>query len=235
MIKKHRRHRNGGGLVEDLVEVARSVRVETPAKISDGAEITGTGLICGASHVCNEALVADSPRIVDTTVAQYAIVTGNPYLYRSLINSHAIITGEPTITQSQVGGTARVNDKAQVNRSIVEGNALVGRDAIVQESVLMGNTAVLGGQIHGVKLTRSQRVHEGVWYRAPRYTESPVAALSMTECVNGKVIIGCLCRSVSWWKANAEKMQEEYGWGNLAVQWVRDNIDRLVEPIEGEK
>lgn len=205
------------------------MRVEPPARVSDAAEITGSGLILGDSHIYEHAVVTDAPRIEDTYVFGYSIVTGEPYLYNSIIQEHAIVTGEPTITGSLIGGTARVNDKVQVNESTVAGNALVAHNALVQKSRILGNVVVLGGELHGVTLERSERVHEGIWYRAPRYAESSVAELSMTECVHGKIIIGCVCRSVNWWWKNADVMQQQYGWSEAAVQWVKDNIGKVSE------
>jgi carbonic anhydrase/acetyltransferase-like protein (isoleucine patch superfamily) len=212
-------------MVEDFTELARTVRLEPPARVMEMVEVSGTGLISGNSTVRGQAIVVDNPRIEDCDIHGFCIISGAPFLYQALINEHAIISGRPSITQSQISGTARVHDDAVVNRSIVDGNAMVGRNAIVQNSHLHGNVVVIGGELHGVNLQLNERVHEGIWHRAPRHLGHPAVPMTMTECVRGNVIIGCLCRSVEWWKTNAERMQQEYGWSDEAVQFVWSNID----------
>lgn len=220
-----RPHRNGGGLVQDFVEVSRKVRVEPPAKVTDSAEVSGSGLITGDSWIREQAIVMDSPRIESCDVRGYSIISGKPFIFASLIDEHAIISGSPTITQSQIQGTARVHDDVAINRSIVGGNAMVSKNAIVQNSIVGGNVIVVGGELHDVKLDNNERVHEGVWTRAPRHLDHPDVPMAMTECIHGKVIIGCVCRSANWWKQNDKLMQEKYGWSDEAVQWVWQNID----------
>jgi acetyltransferase-like isoleucine patch superfamily enzyme len=224
---KLRPHRNGGGLVQDFVEIARKVRVEPPARVQDNAEVSGSGLVLGDSYIRGRAIVTDAPRVEDTIIEEFAVVTGHPFLYKALVQSHAIISGSPSITHSEIGGTARIQDGAIVNDSVIDGNALIGQSALVQASHISGNVVVLGGELHNVGLDQNQRVHEGIWHRAPRYLEHPDVPLAMTECINNHVIIGCLCRSVGWWKLNAGKMQQEYGWSNEATQWIWDNIDSM--------
>jgi carbonic anhydrase/acetyltransferase-like protein (isoleucine patch superfamily) len=225
MQPQHRPHRNGFGLVQDFVEVSRKVRVEPPAKVSDGAEVSGFGLITGDSWIHGQAIVMDSPRIESCDVRAYSIISGSPYIFESLIDEHAIISGRASITQSQIQGTVRVHDDAVINRSIIEGNAMVSKNALVQNSRIGGNVIVVGGELHDVSLEHNERIHEGVWYRAPRHVDSPDTPMAMTECIHGKVIIGCVCRSANWWKQNDKLMQEKYGWTDEAVQWVWQNID----------
>ena len=191
------------------------------------AEVTGAGKIFGDSWVRDNAIVAGSPHIERSNVEGYSIVTDSPFIFDSTIREHALITGSPSITGSQISGTARVYDDAVVNGSIVDGNAMVSKNALVQHSHLHGQVIVTGGELHGVSLERTERVHEGVWYRAPNHKAHPSVPMAMTECIHGRVIIGCLCRSIDWWKHNANKMQEEYGWTDEAVRWIWDNIDSM--------
>ena len=177
--------------------------------------------------VRDSAIVADSPHVERSTIEGYAIVTGSPFIFDSTIREHALVTGKPSITGSQISGTARIYDDAVVNGSIVDGNAMVSKKALIQHSHLHGQVIVTGGELHGVLLERTERVHEGVWYRAPNHMAHPSVPMAMTECIDNKVIIGCLCRSVHWWKQNATKMQEEYGWTDEAVRWVWANIDSM--------
>lgn len=235
MKPKLRPHRNGGGLVADFVEIARKTRVEPPAKVSEQAEVSGTGLIKGESWVHGYALVSDSPTIEDSDVRAYSIITGSPFIKQALVDEHAVISGRPSITQSMLAGTARIQDDAVINRSIIDGNALVSRDALIQNSGLHGNVVVIGGEVHDTNLDGNIRVHEGIWHRAPRHLNHPSLPMALTECINGHVIIGCLCRSVSWWKQNDKKMQAEYAWTDEAVKFIWDNIDWVAFGDNNEK
>jgi carbonic anhydrase/acetyltransferase-like protein (isoleucine patch superfamily) len=226
MQPRVRRHRNGGGAVEDFVEISRRVRVED-SSVLELAEVTGSGKILAQSRIAGNAIVTDSPHIEASDILGYSIVTGSPFISKSSIDEHALITGTPRIIESAVRGTARVKDEAVVSGSVVDGNASVSGKAIVNDSHLHGHVFVTGGELHGVSLERTERVHEGVWYRAPNHKAHPSVPMAMTECVDNKVIIGCLCRSVHWWKENATKMQEEYGWTDEAVSWVWANIDSM--------
>jgi carbonic anhydrase/acetyltransferase-like protein (isoleucine patch superfamily) len=232
---KMRPHRNGRGLVSDFIEIARQVRVEPPAQVSEQAEVSGSGLIAGFSEIKGNAILSDGPTIHDSIVDGYCIISGTPYIHDSFVAEHALITGDVSITGSAIGGTARVKDNAIINKSIVDGNALVAKNALVQNSHLHGQSVVLGGEVHGVNLERTERVHEGIWYRNPKHMAHPSVPMAMTECIDNKVIIGCLCRSVPWWKQNAERMQEEYGWPDEAVKWIWANIDTMHQQNEEEE
>ena len=199
----------------------------------DTSEVTGSGRVFNDSIIRDRAIVTDSPHIERSNVEGYAIVTGSPFIYNSVIHEHALVTGAPNITQSEIKGTARIKDSAQINGSIVDGNASVSGKALVQHSHLHGHVYVTGGELHGVSLVRTERVHEGVWHRAPNHMAHPSVPMAMTECIDNKVIIGCLCRSIHWWKQNAAKMQEEYGWTDEAVQWIWDNIDSMHLAVDG--
>lgn len=227
MQPQFRRHKDGG-LVQDFTEIGQSVQIFRGSALGEGARAMGEVVIRGSSLVAGRAIITDKVVIANSQILGYAIVTGGPVIEDSLIDQHALITGEALISDSTVSGTAQVHGFASITGSIIDGNAVVRDSAVVLNSHIHGNVEVLEtAGVEGIALERNERVHEGRWTRAPRHMSSPAATMAMTECIDGKVIIGCVCRHVDWWKKHDKMMQRKFGWSDEAVKWVWDNIDEV--------
>ena len=220
-----RKWTNGGGKVQDWVEIAKSVYVDETSKVKDHAEVRGEVSLRSASLISGEARVFDQVDLFESVISGNARVSGNVEMAHSHVGALAQVSGRQVrMLQSVVGGDAVINGVITLKNTLVNAKARVyDFVSVIDSTVTDCATVCESARLEGITACRDMRIHEGVWTRPPKYIDT--GKVQMTECVDGKVIIGCQCRSIKWWYDHAEGMAQLYGL--TAVE-----LDRLREAMK---
>lgn len=208
-----------------------------------GATVEGEG--DGAAMVLHYAEVHDSATVRNSMVRHfgkvfdYAVVSEG-----SVIGEYATVTGYARVKASSVKGTCQIHGETIVEHCDLDGNVIVSGDAhlqhvtvdhsgvnarvggysVLSNVVLTDNNIIVGGEIFNVTLAPHTRIHEGVWKdRPPIVIECDT--FNVTECVDGKVLVGCRCEHSGVWLRGGEAIAESEGLS-------RDNINEIREAVE---
>jgi NDP-sugar pyrophosphorylase family protein len=208
---------SGGGQVADWCEVAKTVVVGEGCVIGDHAEVRGLVDLFDKSTIGDNARVFDSVRLSRSIIGGHSFVGGNVWMINSSVTDHAHVTGNAQLVGSNVMGHAVVNGEVRLIDAMVSDDARVYDNAavngcIVRQEATVCETAVLKGNF---TVDKSMRIHEGVWTRPPKFVEG--GQVQMTECIDGKIIIGCQCHALSWWREHAYAMGRLYNWSEVDV------------------
>lgn len=137
------------------------------------------------------------------------IVAGNPNIVHSFVICSEV-SGHPTIIDAHLTGTTEVCDSPFLRGK--PGEPLTLKDAVVYGSPTVEGCFTVTG-----------RVHEGRWTRAPGYKKLPWC--DVTECVDGKVLLDCRCRSIEYWFNHGPKLAARWGWSDEMIKETLDVIE----------
>lgn len=156
------------------------------------------GAIASGSYLDEFARLSGSCFVDKSTVAGTAEILGDAIVGLSFISGNAVIAGNTSVTACRIRGNARVVDKAKLYNVIVDcdGPVTVMGDAILDFEVPM-------------QLVEFTRVVEGVWRRPPKVIELP--HFNMVEGANDRVLIGCMNRTIGFWKRHGQDVMTKFG------------------------
>lgn len=151
-------------------------------------------------------------------VGAKTIVAGNPLLAEETVAICKSISGAPKIYHSQLAGIVEIYDSPTIAEvHLFDGVLVYGTDTKLIGPWELGGFA---------------RMHEGTWLRPPLYIALEHAII--TECVDGKLLIECRCRSRAWWLKFGPRFGRRYGWTEEQIaetQNAVENFDSLaVQP-----
>jgi NDP-sugar pyrophosphorylase family protein len=212
MKPKHRRWPNGGGLVQDFVEIDSRAFVGEGARVSDEAEVMGVCRITGKSKVEDHAQIHGAAHITDSHLISNSLASGIVWLYKSVVSGNASLHDRAQGLHSMFLDSAVASGDVRASSSEMSGQSRLLERAHIFEVTMRDRSVVCGtAEVEGnITLDRHMRIHEGSWTRAPHYVDG--RAVQMTECIEGRVIIGCQCHPVKWWKEHGYGMGRLYGW-----------------------
>jgi hypothetical protein len=237
MGRTYYRHPNGGGRVYSMrADVAPEAFVDENSMVGHAARVLGPARVL-RSKIAGSAWVFGA-KIVDSSVGvwlkdergrdfesqpAFPVVQGD---YVLIDNSHVfceeVTAGGPgylTVSHSELYEKVVVRDRAELRHVIATGQARV-----------VGTAKVTGDAENKILLSGLMHLHEGEWLVAPRYAEvgradGPIH-VGVTECVAGKINVGCWCRPMEWWLARDARKgwrfaQNLLGWSDAEIAEVR--------------
>lgn len=212
------RHHRGRGLVLDNGDVNLTSYVSKDSIVQGNASVRDARLL-NASCVDEDAQVFGG--VLDQAyVGGRTIVAGNAFLGEQTIARCCSITGNARVTRSRIEGVVRIYD-----------------DAVVDQVRLFDGLMVYGtARLYGPwQLGGFSRLHEGVWYRPPRYVELDHAVI--TECVDNRLLIECKCKPKTWWLRFGTAFGRRQGWTDEQIAITFDAVENFsrvaVEPLYG--
>jgi hypothetical protein len=233
MIETFERHRNGGGLVGVEAEVTKDTFVGPEARVIECAEVYG-GRLEGKTRIdflarCYQA------NIVDSRVGAKSVIVGPDVRIRncalelssvsqsaSLDFVHAFQALPNNATDLAIGG-ARVFGNARAAGGLRRPLRLYGDVTIFGDAHVHGDFVLSG----------PYRIHTGEWTRPPLLKVLPFD--TFTECVDGKVNIGCRCfRIETFLRKGAELAREHFKWTDEMVEQAREVVLEFQEKMSRE-
>jgi|ERR1051326_4144372 carbonic anhydrase/acetyltransferase-like protein (isoleucine patch superfamily) len=160
------------------------------------------------SEVRDFAALYDAATLKNNSTAQrLAIISGNACVNRSsLITGTARVLGDSVVNNSVIAETAAVGDRAFVADSLILGRARVMDAAEVVGCIVESTAIVRGGSVlEGIHVDKDYLFHEGLWRRLPWFYGRPDERYPIQECVEGRILIGCLCATVDEWLSDAAR------------------------------
>lgn len=209
------RHANGRGWLLDHADANKAAHISRDSIAQGNAIVRDARLLNGSC--ADEDCQIFGGTLDRAYVGGKTLVAGDPLLAEETIVKCKSISGRPRIFHSILGGIVDVFDEptiAEVN--LVDGVMVYG------DAMLVGPWE-LGG---------FARIHEGVWCRPPRYVQLEHAVI--TECVDGKLLIECRCRTRDYWLKHGPKLARRDGWSEKQIEEtfaaVRDFSQLAVHP-----
>lgn len=196
------RHPNGRGLLMGDAEMNRSAYLSKDSRATGFSKLRDCKLYDSrAEGECQ--IYGGCYR--GTTIKGRTICAGHPSVVNSILDCSEV-SGRPTIYNSGLFGMTEICDAPILNGVVCVDATIYG------SSSLLGTFKVTG------------RVHEGTWTRAPKHIKLPWSNLS--ECVDGKVILDCRCRTVDYWMRHGAKLARRWGWSEDQISVTLDTIRR---------
>ena len=200
------RHRNGRG-----------------ALLMD-AEANLNTYISQDSQATHYAKLRDCKLYDQSSAEDYCQVYGGEF-HRSIIKGQTIVAGSPYVEKS-VLWCSEVSGKPSIKRSYLYGNTEVCDSPTIYHAQLC-NAIVYGSPAIDGSLNRAVftgRIHEGVWTRPPKHIE--LGWCSLTECIDGKIILACRCRSKEYWVDHGAKLAKRWEWSDEQIKITLETIGR---------
>jgi len=144
-----------------------------------------------------------------------------------LIYGKTIVAGSPKARCSQldcseVSGSPMLDSVVAVRGAeICDSPSLRGgmvAPLVLDGAIIYGSPVILGS------FTVTGRVHEGTWTRAPKHIKLPWCHLS--ECIDGKVLLDCRCRTIDYWMRHGIKLGRRWGWSEDMISVTINTIGR---------
>jgi len=198
------RHPNGRGKLFDDAEANRGVYLDKTSSAVGMAKLRDCRLT-GNSEARDECQVYGG-FFHASIIAGKTIVAGHPKVVGSALRCSEV-SGSPVIRYSFLQGSTEVCDFPDIKRSRLT-------DCIVYGNPVISDVIATGG-----------RIHEGIWFRPPKHIKLPWCEL--TECIDGKVILDCRCRTIDYWLRHGPKLGKRFDWSH-------DMIDVTLETIRRE-
>ncbi len=197
------RHRNGRGLLLDDAEANRSTYIDKTSSASGFAKLRDCRLT-------DRSVAAESCQVYGgvyrgTHIKGNTICAGSPLVVESLLDCSEV-SGHPSIYNARLMGVTEVCDWPTIGNATLDGAIVYGWPLILGEFTVTG------------------RVHEGVWTRAPKHIKLPWCDLS--ECVDGKVLLDCRCRSAEYWLTHGPKLARRWDWSEDMIEVTIETIRR---------
>lgn len=197
-----------------------------------GGSILGRSTVYG-STVADNASIHDFGAAIRSEIVSFSRIRGNAQAYDSCMLGQAEISGNAQIHNTVMADLSLVSDKARVFGSFLEQFAQVRDEAVVRnviltgQAVVKGNARVIRNFDHQIEIGGGTIIHEGVWIRAPRSVTVPEVGFSVTECVEGKVIINCTCVSEEKWRRAGRRYGRKLGMTDREIDLIEDAVNQV--------
>lgn len=199
------RHPNGRGLLLDDAEANQNTYISRDSSASGFAKLRDCSLI--SSKAAGECQIYGGS-FFSSTITGRTIVAGKPSVRNSVIDC------------SEVSGTACIDGSALLGSTEICDEPLI-RDAILRDAIVYGKPYIWSQ----CDREFTGRIHEGMWISPPKHINLPWCDLS--ECIDGKVLLDCRCRTVDYWLRHGPKLAKRWDWS-------QDQIDVTLETIRRE-
>lgn len=197
------RHPNGRGKLFDDAEANRATYIDKTSSASGFAKLRDCKLLDGSTAANTCQIYGGTYR--RSIIKGRTICAGDPLVNNSTLDCLEV-SGRPTIWNSAIFGTTEICGTPVTN------------GIVAQDAVIYGSPSLLGS------FTITGRVHEGTWTRAPKHIKLPWCDLS--ECVDGKILLNCYCRSMGWWLRFGPKVAKKWDWAEDMISVTLDTIRR---------
>lgn len=186
-------------------------------QILDYGDANKTAHISRNSVVKGNAIVRDARLVNESCADEHCKIFGGT-LDNAYVAGSTIVAGDVFIGERSVARCKAISGHARVTRSQLEGIVEVFDDAIVDQVRLSDGVMVYGNaKLWGPwELGGFARIHEGLWWRAPITVE--LDHTCVTECVNGRIIIECRCRTREYWLKHGPAFGRRAGWTEAQVE-----------------
>ena len=194
------------------------------ARVSDLAQVRDATLL-GLSHATDGARIFGGVHR-DSLFQDNVVITGG-ISDRSTYTGSVLVTGTPFIEESLIACKS-VSGRARVHQSQLFDAVEIADDAEARNVTLGGNACVYGNaRLEGpwTDLESFARIHEGTWTRPPHYVD--LGFTVVTECVEGRILIGCRCRSLDYWKQHGTHFAQRMGWTDKQITEALSALDAL--------
>lgn len=199
------RHPNGRGKLYDDAEANRATYIDRTSSASGSAKLRD----CELRH--------------NSRAAHCAQIYGG-YFERTRIDGRTIVAGKPHVVDS-------VLDCSEISGSpVIDGVVATGHTEICDAPYLQGsplhlhNATIYGKPVIVGAFTVTGRVHEGHWTRPPKHIKLPWCDL--TECIDGKLLLDCRCRTIDYWLRHGPKLAKRWDWSQDMIDVTIDTIKR---------
>jgi len=203
------RHPSGRGKLFDDAEANRGTYLDKTSSAVGMAKLRDCELRLG-SQARGECQVYGG-RFYDSEIGGSTIVAGSPHVLNSILHCSEV-SGTPRISYAYLVGGTEVCDSPHIvgtARSRI----------ILDDAIVYGSPKICGS------FTVRGRVHEGTWTRPPKHIKLPWCDL--TECLDGKLLLDCRCRTIEYWLRHGPKLGKRFDWSH-------DMIDVTLETIRRE-
>lgn len=188
------KHRNGAAEIALCSHISADTFADNHSRVSGNSSIINSSLI--ASHARDSIIINSSlqnSQVRDSHIVNSSIFGSS--LLRS-VTADAQITGSKLADCIIAGLFGQTPELDSVN---------------LDDCIIEGACRLIGPW----RLSGTARIHEGEWYRAPRVrtisSENGVI-VTITECINGKALIGGYCRDIRRWQRSGSKVGLRLGW-----------------------
>lgn len=196
-------HPNGRGRLYDDAEANQGTFIDKSSSASGMAKLRDCRLVVGSR--AEESCQIYGGQYLNSTIAGHTICAGDPRVFNSTLRCSEV-SGTPQIWNSDLVGTTEVCDSPVLN------------GVIAKDTIIYGDPKITG------TFTVTGRIHEGVWLRPPKHIKLPWA--EMTECVDGKLILACRCRTIDYWLRHGTKLARRWDWSDDQISVTTDTIRR---------
>lgn len=197
------RHPRGRGRLYDDAEANRGVYLDKTSSASGFAKLRDCEL---RDTRARERCQIFGGLFRSSEIAGKVLIAGSPTIAESVIACREI-SGTPVILNSVLLGNAEIWDAPYIEDCTIKGDALIYGDAQLRHCLI-----------------EAGRVHEGQWRRPPKYIKLPWADL--TECVDGKVLLDCRCRTTDYWLKHGAKLARRWDWSEEMIEITLETIRR---------
>lgn len=197
------RHPRGRGKLFGDAEANRSTYIDKTSSAAGSAKLRDCKILDGSTATDTCQIYGGTYR--GSIIKGRTICAGEPLVNNSTLDCLEV-SGRPTIWNSDILGTTEICDTPVIN-------GIIAQDAVIYGSPLLLGTFTVTG-----------RVHEGTWTRPSKHIKLPWCDLS--ECIDGKVLLDCRCRTVDYWLRHGAKLAQRRDWSEDMVSVTLDTIRR---------
>jgi hypothetical protein len=185
--------------------------------VLDNAEVNAAAFISRDSTVQGHARVRDA-RLEDESCADEQCQIFGGTLRRSYVLGQTIVAGNPLIADESVLKCKSVSGRAQLFNAKLGGIVEVWDQPTIANVHLFDAVMVFGNaRLFGEwELGGFARIHENVWMRPPAWYKMDHCVI--TECVEGKLLIDCRCRTREWWLRFGPAHARRAGWSEVEIE-----------------
>jgi len=242
------KHPNGGGVIRgDQAVVSPSVFLSEEAAVMHGAHVAGGARLEGRTGVGGTAVVVDSI-VIDSTIGK--VLTAEES-YR--VDGQLFQPNFPFVVNAYVAGRSRIENQFILGHpeepvrlwncwledaSQVRDTARLSHTHLLHHATICGDASVIGEGDSTITLDRRHYVHTGEWIIAPKYfevgddTDPAGIHVGITECVAGRVNVGCFCVEIEKLLDHIEnhgtrsRLARRYGWQGYHLDRIHEGLTR---------
>jgi hypothetical protein len=193
------RHANGRGWLLDHADANKAAHISRDSIAQGNAIVRDARLLNGSCADENCMILGGT--LDRSYVGGKTVVAGDPLLAEETVVKCKVISGSPHIYHSMLGGIVEVCDEPTI------------AEVHLFDGVMVYGTAKLIGPW---ELGGFARIHEGDWMRPPLYVQLEHAVI--TECIDGKLLIECRCRTREYWLRHGPAFGRRAGWSEKQIE-----------------
>jgi hypothetical protein len=192
------RHANGRGLILDHADLNKAAYLSLDSIAQGNSRVRDARLLNGS---CADGDCQIYGGTLDRAyVGGRTVVAGSPLLCEETVVQCKAITGAAKLIHAHLGGIVEIFDAPTI------------AEVHLFDGVMVYGTPKLIGPW---ELGGFSRIHEGAWTRPPLYV--PLEHTYITECVDGKLLIECRCRSREYWLRHGPNFGRRAGWSESQI------------------